>query len=285
MKLDAPRTSGRRIIDGSVLIIPRVIIVSNLFYRIRMASLDLQYTMILKALMKERWRPSTALRYITKIIKYSQKTFRCYTPRTMVVLLPRIGVSSLQHWHVQVVGVKNLRLCPDVVLKSPVEEDLLRLIRIALEKTVQILLFSLGAIKIQPTSPKSYKGKPMKNPWWMSAKKRRGEKSQVSLQEHTTALTLSISFAEYQLSSNPPDAAAPLDTLPPSLPDQAEDTNPGADISRPLAANAAGSKALGNVVASTDFTDSSFWNKHKRDPRAVIPRKRRAVLVESSVRP
>lgn len=98
--LDAPRTSGRRIIDGSVLIIPRVMIVSNQFYRIRMASLDSQYTMIFKAQMKERWRPSTALRYITKIIKCSQKTFRCYTPPTMVVLLPRIDVSSLQQWHV-----------------------------------------------------------------------------------------------------------------------------------------------------------------------------------------
>lgn len=123
----------------------------------------------------------------------------------------------------------------------------------------------------------------MKNLWWMSAKKKkRGDISQVPLQEDTTVLIPSLSFPEYQLSSNPTDTAAPLDTPPPSLFDQAENTNPGVGISDPLAANAPGSTdtALGNVVASTDFADSSFWNKHKRDPRAVNTRRSRAVLRE-----
>lgn len=162
-----------------------------------------------------------------------------------------------------------------------------RLIRNCVRKTVQIMLWKSGSQKIQPDYPKEYSGEAIQNPWWMSAKKR-GDVSQVSLQvEDTAALPLSPSFPdEYQLSSNLPDAGAPLlDTRPqPSLWNQAENTNPGADSSGPLAANEQGSMdtALhGNGVATTDFTtDSGFWNKHKRDPRAVNPRRRRVVLGE-----
>ena len=42
--LDAPRTSGGANIDGSVIIVPKVMIVTKQFSRIRMASLDSQYT-------------------------------------------------------------------------------------------------------------------------------------------------------------------------------------------------------------------------------------------------
>lgn len=148
---------------------------------------------------------------------------------------------------------------------------------------MQILLWNLGSRKIQPDSPKAYTGKPMQESVVEEFTEEGGHKSGSTPREYRCPDTIALLSRRIQLSSNPPDAGAPLETRPPSLPNQAENTNPGADSSGPLAANEPGSMdtaLLGNGLASTDFTDSSLWNKHKRDPRAVNPRRRRVVLGE-----
>lgn len=144
----------------------------------------------------------------------------------------------------------------------------------------------------------SYTGEQMTNPWWMSAHPSGDKSSQVSpLEEETaTALAPSSSFPEYQLSSllpPGPDSSASLQTKdsidtasPPSSSDnKGNSKNPGAagtpDFLLPAAANVPGSYekdvALGNVIASTDLTDSSLnWQKNKRDSSMAVSQLRRS---------
>lgn len=69
-------------------------IVTKQFSRIRMASLDSQYTIDFRNQLTEWWHRSTTLRNTTKIIKSIQEPFRCYTPLSMVVLLLHPEVSK-----------------------------------------------------------------------------------------------------------------------------------------------------------------------------------------------
>lgn len=144
----------------------------------------------------------------------------------------------------------------------------------------------MGSIKIEPSSPKEYKGEKMPNPWWKSRidREKRGLTSQVPSQEDKAALAPSPISPEFQLSSLSPDAG-PLGTKDTETPSQSfldnntPNTNPGAEISYPKAANIPCSShtAIETFPASTDFTDLGLWQKQKSASRAVNQRRRRAV--------